>query len=136
MESEIPIMSLIYIERLMKKTGIMINEQNWNKIVLITLCIASKIWDDDSLENEHFAKVFPDITLKEISMLEKTFLNLIDYEVMITSKQFTKYAFIFSTFCNGEIPDFSSPEKKKSVKKLEFESERIAYKYRSRIKKA
>lgn len=37
MENEIPIMALVYIERLMKKTGILINENNWERIVLITL---------------------------------------------------------------------------------------------------
>ena len=136
MESEIPIMALVYIERLMKKTGVLLNEQNWSRIVLITLCIASKIWDDDSLENEHFAKVLPNITLKEISVLEKTFLNLIEYEVMVTSKQFAKYAFIMSSFCNESIPDLSSPIKQRSVKKYEFESERLQYKYRSRAQKS
>lgn len=50
----------------MKKTGILVNEHNWERLVLITLFLASKIWDDDSLENEHFPKVIDDITLKEI----------------------------------------------------------------------
>ena len=100
MESEIPVISLIYIERLMKKAGILINENNWARIVMITLCVASKIWDDDSLENEHFAKVLNGVTLKEISILEKVFLGLIDYEVMVTNKQFAKYSFILSSFIN------------------------------------
>lgn len=134
MESEIPIMALVYVERLMKKTGILINENNWSRIVLTTLCVASKIWDDDSLENEHFAKVFPEVSLKEISVLEKTFLNLIEYEVMITSKQFTKYSFILSTFCNGLIPAIDTPVKQRSIRKLQFESERVQNKYRGRFK--
>jgi len=136
MESEIPIMALVYIERLMKKTGVLVNIHNWSRIVMVTLCIASKIWDDESLENEHFAQVFKNVSLKEISVLEKSFLNLIEYEVMITSKQFTKYAFILSTFCNGEVPDPSSPERQKSVKKMHFESERLQYKYRGRRNEA
>jgi len=57
MEREIPLMALIYIERFVTKTGILINHLNWRRIVLITLIIASKIWDDDSLENIHFPKV-------------------------------------------------------------------------------
>ena len=131
MESEIPIIALIYIERLMKKTGVLVNENNWSKIVMITLWIASKFWDDDSLENEHFAKVFNGISLKEISMFEKAFLDLIEYEVMITSKQFVKYSFILSTLCNSDLTNISSPKQiKKKLKKIGFESERIAYKYR------
>lgn len=50
MENEIPIIALIYIERLMS-TGILLNRFNWQRVLLICLCVASKIWDDDSLEN-------------------------------------------------------------------------------------
>lgn len=70
MESEIPIISLIYIEKLLRKCGVLVNCHNWRRIVLTTLCIGSKIWDDDSLENIHFPKVMYDVTLKDISTLE------------------------------------------------------------------
>ncbi|CAI2374587.1 unnamed protein product [Moneuplotes crassus] len=134
MESEIPIMALVYMEKLMKKTGILINENNWKRIVLITLCVASKIWDDDSFENEHFAQVYKDIPLREISRLEKTFLNLIEYEVMVSRKQFTKYSFILNTFCNDSMKNFETPAKQRSLKKLEFQSERMQNKHLSKIK--
>jgi len=35
---------------------------NWKNIVLITLIEASKIWDDQSLENHSFAKVIKPYT--------------------------------------------------------------------------
>lgn len=54
MEKEIPILCLIYLERFTKKTGILINYSNWKRLTLISLILASKIWDDDSLENVHF----------------------------------------------------------------------------------
>ena len=63
MEKEIPIMALIYIERIMQKTGTLINHWNWWWIVLITLIEGSKVWDDDTLENKHFPRVMGDITL-------------------------------------------------------------------------
>ena len=134
MESEIPVIALIYIERLMKKAGILINENNWSRIVMTTLWVASKIWDDDSLENEHFAKVLNGVSLKEISILEKVFLGLVDYEVMITSKQFAKYSLILSSFCNKDQSNVSSPKRKKIMNK--FESERIDHKFMSKINKA
>lgn len=97
MESEIPIISLIYIEKLLRKWGVLVNYHNWRRIVLITLCIGSKIWDDDSLENIHFPKVMYDVTLKDISTLENTFLNLIEYDVIIRGKEYAKYYFIMTT---------------------------------------
>ena len=97
MEAEIPIISLIYIEKLLRTCGVMVNVHNWRRIVLITLCIGSKIWDDDSLENVHFPKVMSDISLKEVSQLEQVFLNLIEYDVIIKGNEYAKYYFIMTT---------------------------------------
>lgn len=54
MEKEAPIIALIYLERLMLKTGTLINHWNWKRLVLISLIEAGKVWDDDTLENKHF----------------------------------------------------------------------------------
>ena len=54
MEKEIPILCLIYLERFFTKTGILMTGANWKRLTLISLILASKIWDDDSLENVHF----------------------------------------------------------------------------------
>ena len=54
MEKEIPILCLVYLERFLTKTGVLINHANWKRLSLICLLLASKIWDDDSLENVHF----------------------------------------------------------------------------------
>lgn len=67
MENEIPIICLVYIERLLTKTGLLLNKENWKRLTLISLCIGSKIWDDDSLENVHFPKVMPDVSSKMIN---------------------------------------------------------------------
>ena len=69
MEHEIPIMCLVYIERLLLK-GILLNRFNWQRVLLVCMCLASKVWDDDSLENVHFPKVMPNVSLKEINQLE------------------------------------------------------------------
>lgn len=74
MEKEIPILCLVYIERFLTKSGALMNGGNWKRLTLISLILASKIWDDDSLENVHFPQVLPDVSLKEISSLEKVFL--------------------------------------------------------------
>lgn len=54
MEKEIPILCLVYIERFLTKSGLLMNFSNWKRLTLISLILASKIWDDDSLENVHF----------------------------------------------------------------------------------
>jgi hypothetical protein len=54
MENEIPLIAMVYIERILRKCGLLVNSFNWKRLLLICLCIASKVWDDDSLENIHF----------------------------------------------------------------------------------
>jgi hypothetical protein len=97
MEKEIPILCLIYIERFLRKSGLLMNHSNWKRITLISLILASKIWDDDSLENVHFPQVLSDISLKEVSSLEKVFLNLIDFDLVIRGAEYAKYYFILKT---------------------------------------
>ena len=107
MEKEIPILCLVYIERFLTKTGLLMNHANWKRVTLISLLLASKIWDDDSLENVHFPQVMPDITLKEITSLEKVFLSLIDFDLIIRGAEYAKYYFILKTFAekfNSTLP--------------------------------
>lgn len=94
MEKEIPLIALAYIERLWTKVGILINHWNWRRIMLIWLIIASKVWDDESLENMHFPKAMPDLSLKEINSLEKIFLELISYDLIVKGSDHAKYYFI------------------------------------------
>jgi len=44
MEKEIPIIALIYIEKLIMKTGLLMNEINWRRFTFIALVIGSKVF--------------------------------------------------------------------------------------------
>ena len=94
MEKEVSILCLIYMERFIEKTGIYVSEKNWKRLIFMCLILASKIWDDESYENVHFAQVFSMITLREINSMELIFLSMIDYEVNIKNSDYAKYYFI------------------------------------------
>jgi len=100
MENEIPIVCLVYLEKLLLTTGILLNKWNWRRLVLICLCLASKIWDDDSLENVHFPKVMSDVTNYEINKLEQLFLEFIDYKLVIRGGEYAKYYFILRSMAD------------------------------------
>eukprot|EP00347_Sterkiella_histriomuscorum_P022347 403330799 len=107
MEKEIPILCLNYIERFLTKTGVLMNHANWKRLTLISLTLASKIWDDDSLENVHFPQVMPDVTLKEIASIEKIFLQMIEFQLIIKGAEYAKYYFILKHFAekfNSTLP--------------------------------
>ena len=97
MEKEVPLIALVYLERLLTRTGILMNNMNWRRLILITMIIASKLWDDDSLENEHFPKVMKDVTVKEINSFERVFLDLIGYDLTVKGSEYAKYYFILLT---------------------------------------
>jgi hypothetical protein len=105
MEKEIPLISLVYLERLLLRTGILMNGHNWRRLMLTTMIIASKLWDDDSLENEHFPSVMKDVTIKEINNFERVFLDLIGYDLTVSGTEYAKYYFILRT-----IADFNQIE--------------------------
>lgn len=100
MENEIPIICLVYLERLLTKIGVLLNNENWKRLTLISLCLGSKIWDDDSLENVHFPKVMSDVSIRMINILEKTFLEFIDYDLVVKGSEYAKYYFILRTLTN------------------------------------
>ena len=91
MEKEVIILSLIYIERLIFNTGLLINSRNWRRILLTAMIIASKIWDDNSFENSHFSQVFANLGIGEINTLERIFLELINYKVYVKQSEYFKY---------------------------------------------
>jgi hypothetical protein len=127
MESEIPVIALIYIERLLMTTGILINKYNWQRVLLVSLCLASKIWDDDSLENQHFPKVMPNVTNNEINKLEQAYLEFVDFKLIIRGAEYAKYYFIMRTLAeeitkeSGEqLTEFESEKRNKKSSKEEW----------------
>jgi hypothetical protein len=97
MEKEVIIITLLYLERFIFNTGLLLTSRNWRRIIFITMAIASKIWDDDSFENNHFAQVFKHLSIGEINLLERTFLELIDYKVFVKCSEYFKYFFIIKS---------------------------------------
>lgn len=59
MEKEVVIVSLFYLDKLLLYTPLHIYPNNWRKLLMISLMIASKVWDDQSYENDNFAQAFP-----------------------------------------------------------------------------
>ena len=91
MEKEVIVLSLIYIERLIYNTGLLLTSRNWRRIVLTAMIISNKVWDDNSFENDHFSQVFANLAVNEINTLERIFLELINYKVYVKQSDYFKY---------------------------------------------
>lgn len=95
MLKETIIMALIYLERLLKDSDgkLNIHLNNWRSLVLICMLVASKVWDDLSMQNGDFSKICPEYSLKRINELEVAFLETIEYRVRVPSSTYAKYYF-------------------------------------------
>ena len=62
------------------------------------LILSSKIWDDESFENQNFAKAFPTYATAQINEFERVFLQFINYNLYIKSSDYAKYYFILRTY--------------------------------------
>lgn len=102
MEKEIAIICLVYLEKIMVKMGIFVTPFNWRRLVLISMILGSKIWDDESFENDNFATVFSKYSTEDINEMERMFIERIDYDLEIPTAEYTKYYIILRRFARRE----------------------------------
>jgi len=108
------------MERLIASTGCPILVTSWRPILLASLILAQKVWDDRALHNADFSVFCPMFTLKEINFLEKKFLELVDYDVSITASLYASYYFQLRTLCQRVDREFTlKPMDVETAAKLE-----------------
>jgi hypothetical protein len=71
------IICLVYINRLIAFTEIPLQPTNWRPLILCSLLVAQKVWDDRYLSNADFAFIYPFFVTDEINKLEQKFLELV-----------------------------------------------------------
>jgi hypothetical protein len=101
MEHDTIIMSLIYVERLIKEdTGIVPKVENWRSVLFSCMVLASKVWDDLSMWNVDFSNVcgrgggLSVYTLKRINELELALLKALKFNVKVPASEYAKYYFL------------------------------------------
>ena len=62
-------MALVYIERLDALCGVRLTPDNWQRLAMTCLMLASKVWDDESYENQDFAAACPPDTVRRLHPL-------------------------------------------------------------------
>ena len=89
--AECCIISLVYVNRLIAFTGMPLYPTNWRPLLLCSLLVAQKVWDDKYLSNADFAFIYPFFTTDEINKLEQKFLEILQYNVTVKSALYHKY---------------------------------------------
>lgn len=127
MENDCMIMSLIYVERLLRETngGVCPNVKNWRSVLFSCMVLASKVWDDLSMWNSDFSHACPQgvtFSLQRINELELALLTCLKYNVRVSASEYAKYYFLMrsmmirsgltdkETMCNAPL-DINSAKK-------------------------
>lgn len=106
MEKEASIICLVYLERLIIRAGLRISSLNWKRLLFTSLVLASKIWDDESFENKHFAQVFTMYTQEEINTMESVFLTILDFRLIVSGSDYANYFLILRTYAERQQRSF------------------------------
>jgi hypothetical protein len=93
LSSECSVVCLVYVERLMERTGVELLANNWRPIVMTCMLLASKVWQDLSSWNIEFARIYPQFTVQSINRLERTILRLLQWDLFISGAVYAKYYF-------------------------------------------
>lgn len=109
------IIGIVYIVRIivasqisLNSCALSVNHSNWRSIVLSSLLVASKLYDDGCMSNEDFAAIFedelakedsfaPGLTLPLLNRLELDFVKAVDFHLVVTAREYNLYACMVHT---------------------------------------
>jgi len=86
------IFSLIYIDRLItnREHRFLVTNLNVHRLLLSSVLVAVKFYDDHYYNNVFFSKV-GGVSTKELNMLETEFLFLINFDLSVDSEMYARY---------------------------------------------
>jgi hypothetical protein len=113
METDCIVISLIYVERLIKLSSgkLRPTPSNWKSLLFSCMVLASKVWDDLSMWNADFSKIGPGgytFSLRRTNELEVALLTALDFKVKVGASEYAKYYFLLrSMLCRSGLADDS-----------------------------
>ncbi|XP_045470646.1 cyclin-Y-like protein 1-B [Harmonia axyridis] len=128
--AECAIITLVYLERLLTYAELDIQPSNWKRIVLGAILLASKVWDDQAVWNVDYCQILKEITVEDMNELERQFLELLQFNINVSSCVYAKYYFDLRTLAEANDLTFpSEPLSKDRAQKLEAMSRVMEDKY-------
>lgn len=106
LQPEVSVVTLFYMDRFCTRSGVSVTPDNWQRLLITCMMLASKVWDDESFENIEFAQLCPLYTLEEINRFEMVFLKCIDYDVSCKGSDYAKTYFLLRTLGAKDSPEF------------------------------
>jgi hypothetical protein len=122
LNAECAIVCLVYIERLVVLTGVTLHATNWKRILLSSLILASKVWEDLAVWNADFLHLFRGLSVAHLNELEKYLLNYLQFNVTVRASLYVKYYFDVRELAPAESSESFTPLNKEAASRLEQNS--------------
>merc|ERR1712232_548282 len=103
---EVSIITLFYLDRFTELSGVAMTPDNWQRLTISAMMLASKVWNDESFENFEFAQLCPLYTLDEINAFERIFLKSVGYNMSVKGSEYAKTYFMLRTLGAKDSADF------------------------------
>eukprot|EP00056_Hartaetosiga_gracilis_P011076 m.165908 g.165908 ORF g.165908 m.165908 type:complete len:374 (+) comp13441_c3_seq15:42-1163(+) len=91
--AEVAIIALVYVNRVIAYADLSLQAATWKRVVLGAVLMASKVWDDQAVWNVDFCAILPKVELEDMNDLERTFLQLLDFNIDVDAVVYAKYYF-------------------------------------------
>mmetsp|Transcript_6300 Transcript_6300/g.7937 ORF Transcript_6300/g.7937 Transcript_6300/m.7937 type:complete len:472 (-) Transcript_6300:426-1841(-) len=88
--SECFILALIYIDRLIQRNNFLLTELNVHRVVITSILLAAKFFDDAYYNNAYYAKV-GGVLVSEMNSLEVEFLFRLNFSLRVSPDLYSKY---------------------------------------------
>lgn len=106
LEQEVSVITLSYLERFSMLSGVALTPDNWQRLTITSMMLASKVWNDESFENLEFAQLCPLYTLEEINTFERIFLKAVGYDMSVKGSEYAKTYFTLRTLGAKDAAEF------------------------------
>ena len=84
------ILSLIQIDHTCKKSGLTLTYNNIHRLLFAAVLISIKFNEDTYYDNKYYAEI-AGVKLKELKMIEYSFLDLNDFNIFVNQKEYEQY---------------------------------------------
>eukprot|EP00931_Biecheleriopsis_adriatica_P009002 TRINITY_DN110119_c0_g1_i1.p1 TRINITY_DN110119_c0_g1~~TRINITY_DN110119_c0_g1_i1.p1 ORF type:complete len:205 (-),score=31.70 TRINITY_DN110119_c0_g1_i1:69-683(-) len=114
------VLSLVYIDRIVKlHPDFTICSLNIHRLLVTSVMLAVKFFEDVYYSNAYYAKV-GGVRTREVNVLEGQFLQLLDWRMHVTSKEFDQYR---NHVCTAAAGGVAGPEHPRSLVMSQMEDE-------------
>jgi phosphate system cyclin PHO80 len=96
-EASTLICSLILIDHISQSSGIILTYYNIHRIIFAAILASIKYNEDSFYDNKFYAEI-AGVKLKELNMIEYTFLELTDFNVFVKTEEYKEYTIYLKKF--------------------------------------